>query len=185
MCSVDLIFSSLFFSCCRLLISDCGLTNLVADTRFLTEASLLKFLTSLTGMTRRTSESSLLFPNEDSTCLPPPPPAAAKTQQQQQPQHPPKQQQQQQIKKSSSDSCEFSIWTSHETVLSLVKSIARSAVNSGISLPSACSCAWMEMVLVEVSLRNRDRFATIWPVVGRHYCATLNAAAYLSYITER
>ena len=35
--------------------------------------------------------------------------------------------------------------------------------------PTEASSAWLEMVLVESSLRNRDRMGLVWPVISRHY----------------
>jgi len=51
---------------------------------------------------------------------------------------------------------------------------------------SSSSVAWLEMVLVEISLRNRDRFSTFWPVLKHHYIRVLSGPLVtLSYITER
>lgn len=51
---------------------------------------------------------------------------------------------------------------------------------------SSASVAWLEMVLVEVSLRNRDRFQSFWPTLKHHYVRVLcGAAVGLSYVTER
>lgn len=51
---------------------------------------------------------------------------------------------------------------------------------------SSASVAWLEMVLVEVSLRNRDRFASLWPVLKHHYVRVLcGSAVSLSYVAER
>ena len=53
------------------------------------------------------------------------------------------------------------------------------------------SCiAWLEMVLVEVALRNRDRFHALWPLLRNHFIRTLSSPASdcavpLSYVTER
>jgi hypothetical protein len=57
---------------------------------------------------------------------------------------------------------------------------------SSSSVISASSIAWLEMSVVEISLRNRDRFAVIWPILKKHYLETLtNVKSGLSYITER
>lgn len=51
---------------------------------------------------------------------------------------------------------------------------------------SSSTVAWLEMVLVEVSLRNRDRFNTFWPILRHHYVRVLSGPhVTLSYITER
>ena len=54
---------------------------------------------------------------------------------------------------------------------------------------SAAAVSWLEMLLVEVALRNRDRFASIWPLLRDHYTRTIGpksvSMANLSYIAER
>jgi hypothetical protein len=51
---------------------------------------------------------------------------------------------------------------------------------------SSASVAWLEMVLVEVSLRNRDRFSSFWPILKHHYIRALcGPSVQLSYVTER
>eukprot|EP01038_Epipyxis_sp_PR26KG_P004477 gene4477-6328_t len=51
---------------------------------------------------------------------------------------------------------------------------------------SASSVAWLEMIIVEVALRNRDRFGSFWPILKQHYLKTLiGSNVTLSYITER
>lgn len=51
---------------------------------------------------------------------------------------------------------------------------------------SSSTIAWLEMVLVEVSLRNRDRFHVFWAVLKHHYIRVLSGPSVkLSYITER
>lgn len=51
---------------------------------------------------------------------------------------------------------------------------------------SSSSVAWLEMVLVEISLRNRDRFGTFWPILKHHYIRVLSGPLVtLSYVTER
>jgi hypothetical protein len=41
--------------------------------------------------------------------------------------------------------------------------------------PSESSAAWLEMILVEVALRNRDRFSSIWSLISSHYARTFAA----------
>jgi hypothetical protein len=50
---------------------------------------------------------------------------------------------------------------------------------------SRSSVAWFEMLLVEISLRNRDRFGTVWPLLSAHYSRILMGSLTFSYITER
>lgn len=60
-------------------------------------------------------------------------------------------------------------------------------IKSLLKLPksSTASCAWMEMMLVEATLRNRDRFSILWPIIAGHYIRTLSGTAKLSYTLER
>lgn len=51
---------------------------------------------------------------------------------------------------------------------------------------SRASAAWFEIQLVEVALRNRDRFGAVWPCLAEHYSRTLSGpVSDLSYVTER
>lgn len=51
---------------------------------------------------------------------------------------------------------------------------------------SKASVAWYEMLLVEVALRNRDRFGSLWPILSQHYARTLSEKqTHLSYVIER
>jgi hypothetical protein len=60
-------------------------------------------------------------------------------------------------------------------------------IKSLLKLPksSTASCAWMEMILVEATLRNRDRFSMLWPIIAGHYIRSLSGTAKLSYTLER
>lgn len=51
---------------------------------------------------------------------------------------------------------------------------------------SASSMAWLEVVLVEISLRNRDRFHVCWLILRSHYLRSLGSSSFrLSYVAER
>ncbi|CAE7439680.1 unnamed protein product, partial [Symbiodinium microadriaticum] len=45
-------------------------------------------------------------------------------------------------------------------------------VTASLPPPTEASTAWLEMVVVESSLRNRDRIGLIWPTVSGHYIAS-------------
>ncbi|RYG65283.1 hypothetical protein EON64_12245, partial [archaeon] len=65
----------------------------------------------------------------------------------------------------------------------LSSSLVPDQVLGGISQSSA---AWLEMLLVELSLRNRNRFALCWPLLKLHYLRSLAAQPVkLSYVSER
>lgn len=60
--------------------------------------------------------------------------------------------------------------------------------SDGITAPpvSAASVAWLEMVLVDIVLRNRDRLLVIWPLIRAHYLRSLSQRyCDTSYVTER
>lgn len=42
-------------------------------------------------------------------------------------------------------------------------------VSKKFPIPTEASSAWLEMVLVEATMRNRDRFSLIWPMISAHY----------------
>ena len=50
---------------------------------------------------------------------------------------------------------------------------------------SHSSVAWLEMLVVDVALRNRDRFVLIWPILELHYTRTLCVVSSISYLHER
>jgi hypothetical protein len=59
---------------------------------------------------------------------------------------------------------------------------------SALDLPpiSAASAAWLENILVDIALRNRERLLIIWPLLRAHYVNTLGQGVVISsYITER
>ena len=69
-----------------------------------------------------------------------------------------------------------------------------SSVSRNIPPPSESSRSWLEMILVETSLRNRDRFSLLWPHISSHYGRTLgrlgptstpDAIIKFNYTTER
>lgn len=70
----------------------------------------------------------------------------------------------------------------------LVAEVLRRAELSAASpqCRSSASVAWFEMLLVEISLRNRDRFGAVWPILSEHYARTLRERPVpVSYVTER
>ena len=59
------------------------------------------------------------------------------------------------------------------------------SLNSRFSFSSS-TIAWLEMIIVDVSLRNRDRFTIIWPILKNYYLKVLSGSCVkLSYIAER
>jgi hypothetical protein len=66
---------------------------------------------------------------------------------------------------------------------------AASPSNQLASAVSLSSAAWLELVLVELALRNRDRFQSCWPALQQHYLRSLGTSntggIKLSYVCER
>lgn len=56
---------------------------------------------------------------------------------------------------------------------------------SSSAFVSLSSVSWLENVLVETSLRNRERLALFWSLLSHHYEATIQNAALLTYPLER
>lgn len=51
-----------------------------------------------------------------------------------------------------------------------------------IMKPSSSTVAWLESVIIEISLRNRDRIATlIWPLLNQHYRVTIGGGINEGY----
>mmetsp|Transcript_5922 Transcript_5922/g.9632 ORF Transcript_5922/g.9632 Transcript_5922/m.9632 type:complete len:2029 (-) Transcript_5922:706-6792(-) len=44
-----------------------------------------------------------------------------------------------------------------------------SSVSAPLPLPTEASASWLEVVVVEIALRNRDRMTLIWPLLVEHY----------------
>jgi hypothetical protein len=52
---------------------------------------------------------------------------------------------------------------------------------------SRASIAWLELLVVEIAIRNRDRFALLWPILSSHYLRSLGNTKEIcvDYILER
>lgn len=68
--------------------------------------------------------------------------------------------------------------------MSPLQEVVMETINAlpSVSFPTE---TWMEMVLVEIALRNRERFHVLWPVLAAHYRSTLRDCVELSYSSER
>jgi len=79
-----------------------------------------------------------------------------------------------------------------ESILNNLRQLIFS-VSCTLSSPSDCSRCWLEMILVETALRNRDRFSLLWPHISSHFAKMLGRSHSLSardtvrfdYVTER
>lgn len=143
---------------------DCGVTRLVADTRFLTESTLLTFFWTLVSAAEG-EKISAIAPTVISSPM----------------------------SRSSSSSgivtrSEAVRPKSHrssETILSELNALIERQA-SALPGSSSASCSWMEIIVVDSALRNRDRFAVLWPILESHYERTLlRTNVPLSYANER
>lgn len=57
--------------------------------------------------------------------------------------------------------------------------------SSAVVYVSPSSVSWLENLLVETSLRNRDRLFIFWTLLTQHYEKTIQGAVVLTYPLER
>merc|ERR1711871_99444 len=129
----------------RDLVEKCGISQLVSDTRFMTEEILQDFTASLVDMTEVVIETVQKDNSNEETGSRP-----------------------------SEDVMDPSIAELNIFVAS---------VASNLPPPSESSRCWLEMILVETSLRNRDRFSLLWPIISKHYETTLGTVNSISTVT--
>lgn len=81
--------------------------------------------------------------------------------------------------------CDF-LQPDEEGLVPLLMKMSSARSKAVLNITSS-SIAWMEMMLVDISLRNRDRFSSIWPSLQRHYSTSLHRdrGFQLSYVAER
>ena len=143
----------------RELVSACQISHLVSDTRFLTESTLIFFLEALV----KTSEARELLASETLKSTREKTVGGAR---------------------GTSLSHDFIDISNGRSAAERLKELVRS-LSVDLPPPSESSSAWLEMLLVEAALRNRDRFAILWSLLDSHYRRTLGAADVLSYCVER
>ena len=72
-----------------------------------------------------------------------------------------------------------------------VESVKRVLEDYSATLPglSASTISWLEVLMIDIALRNRDRFSLVWPVLSGHYkrtlCPTKGTQLEVNYIVER
>ena len=59
-------------------------------------------------------------------------------------------------------------WNNHYAKLQELQGCMEGAVLE-MSTPSLSSTSWLEVILVEFVLRNRDRIDCVWPTLAQHY----------------
>ena len=152
----ECIINQLYSCCFSALVAGCGVSQLLSDSRFLSEGNLCAMVKSLVSVAESKDDihvssealdvDSLSEP--DSTKVEEPSPKQARVRD------------------------EF-----------LAKCCTALKGHNSFSMATV---AWLEMVLVEISLRNRDRFQALWPALKHHYLRTLcGSQVELSYVTER
>lgn len=156
--------------------ASCGIAQLVSDTRFFTEDTLLTFFESLINATETgdgMADSGLLVPSTDSTCDLNDLVVISND-----------------SKTDDTKSNAMNSIVDNNVVESNLKSIMASVsdlqlISTSVDFISASSISWLENLLVEASLRNRDRLSLFWNLLVRHYEKTILAAVVLTYPLER
>ena len=137
--------------------AETGIARLISDSRFLSEDSLLNSM-SVIALCAEAASSSTTTNAADSTWLTFFDQTIAKQQQNQA--------------------------VIRDPVLAILAENLQ-AIKSFVPRCSAASGSWLEVVLVEMSMRNRDRFLLLWPILDTHYRSALIAATTVNYINER
>eukprot|EP00596_Hydrurales_sp_CCMP1899_P004941 CAMPEP_0119047238 /NCGR_PEP_ID=MMETSP1177-20130426/51980_1 /TAXON_ID=2985 /ORGANISM="Ochromonas sp, Strain CCMP1899" /LENGTH=1905 /DNA_ID=CAMNT_0007021581 /DNA_START=110 /DNA_END=5824 /DNA_ORIENTATION=- len=147
------------FVCLREMVASCGIAQLVSDTRFLDEDTMRIFFKSLIT----TSQSAdgflhLMNPSDNSSNTGHENVSTGRT-----------------YGSLIEDNLDVVVLTVSEPLLSAYSRV-------GVS---ASSVSWLENILVEASLRNRDRLSLLWDSLSMHYEMTIQNAAILTYSLER
>lgn len=154
----------------RELVSACGITSLVSGTKFLSEQTLRMLVDALINLAEaeETSKQAANIPAS---------PVANRS-------RGASQDTRERARTSSGiarDNCDSS------EPLDQLRSVTAIITNvcNDLPLPSQATKAWLEMILVDIALRNRDRFTALWPSLDTHYRRSLSGADQLSYVAER
>ena len=139
------------------MVAECGIAQIISDTRFYSEEALRHFFESLVAVTERADGfEHIRTPNESS-----------------------KESENRVTEKNSN--CAVS--TELQAVMGeLSDALLRSSAEAFVS-PS--SVTWLENLLVEASLRNRDRLSLFWTLLAQHYETTIKRTVLLTYPLER
>ena len=158
----------------RSVIATSGIAQLVSDSRFLSEQSLDALLRSLVAMAEAKDES---HHGDQSDAQPVSSSVPAEAGSEAPTSKEAKEGKTVQFSRNASDEL------LHVTRDFLAASYSALAAKHSFS---SSTVSWLEMVLVEISLRNRDRFSTFWPILKHHYIRVLSGPLVdLSYVTER
>ena len=76
------------------------------------------------------------------------------------------------------------VYTNIETDIVGLKNELEAVLATKIGISSS-SASWLEMVIVDVILRNRDRFGVLWATFESHYIRSLCGCDVFSYKSER
>lgn len=150
----------------RQILFESGLGQLVSDSRFMEEPALQQFLVGLIAAVESDQRGDFDFQVSQGFTTSPEPAAAAPH-------------------SSFTLSC-------GEVAAAAVDKLTQQLRRHRRPALSAAAVSWLEVLLVDVALRNRDRFSVVWPLLRDHYKRTLSGAGdggaasiKLSYITER
>jgi hypothetical protein len=138
------------------MVAACGIAQIISDTRFYSEDTLYHFFESLVAVTETADGFEHVRARSESI-------------------------KESENKPTESSNC--SVSTGLRAVMGeLSDSLLRSSSETFVS-PS--SVTWLENLLVEASLRNRDRLSLFWTLLAQHYETTIKRTVLLTYPLER
>lgn len=141
----------------REMVAACGIAQIISDTRFYSEDTLCYFFESLVAVTETADGFEHVRVQSES------------------------------IKASEHTSTEKSSHCSVCAGLQAIMGELSGALlrSSSEAFVSPSSVTWLENLLVEASLRNRDRLSLFWTMLAQHYETTIKRTVLLTYPLER
>jgi hypothetical protein len=147
----------LSFSIFREMVAACGIAQIISDTRFYSEDTLCHFFESLVAVTETADGFEHIKARSEDI--------------------------KESENKSTDKNSNCPVSAGLQAVMGeLSDSLLRSSSEAFVS-PS--SVTWLENLLVEASLRNRDRLSLFWTLLAQHYETTIKRTVLLTYPLER
>ena len=140
------------------MVAACGIAQIISDTRFYSEDTLCYFFESLVAVTETADGFEHVRKRSESI-------------------------KESSITLSAEKNSNCSVSTGLQAIMGeLSDALLRSSSEAFVS-PS--SVTWLENLLVEASLRNRDRLSLFWTLLAQHYETTIKRTVLLTYPLER
>lgn len=165
----DEIYSSLSLQSIRDMVSQCGVSSLISDSRFLSESALQYFVSTLIVATESKTRESISGSHSNAAsayvrATPVTPLGEIRR-------HPPAGSPGPNASQTEPNRNSATNSTTSNTGAILQEFSNRHYKQ--LHVLSSASIAWLEQLLVETAVRNRDRFIVIWPLLAEHYRQTL------------